>query len=216
MHNAGHQMNSSELTMHTFANEPIKFSAISWDQLEKLTFQVARALRQSDRSPFTRIITLAKGGWPMARTLSDFLGGVPVASIGVRSYRGIEDRQSTIEVYQELPEITESENILVFDDVADTGHSLQFVIDSLTQKGITKLTTATIFYKQHSAIIPDYYAEEASSWIIFPYELFETFRQLEARWTQKGIAENERTERFKTLGFSDEVILDARNHFFLT
>jgi len=54
------------------------------------------------------------------------------------------------------------ENILIVDDIADTG---------LTLKKYGNLyLTATLFYKARSSVKPDFYVEETTKWIVFPWE----------------------------------------------
>jgi len=51
--------------------------------------------------------------------------------------------------------------ILVVDDICDTGHTLQFYDDMLK---------ATIFYKRTASIEPDYWVYETTEFIKFPWE----------------------------------------------
>ena len=60
------------LTLHTFENDSISYVAPTWEELHALAFEMAQQIRASDHS-FDRVVTLAKGGWPMSRSLADFL-----------------------------------------------------------------------------------------------------------------------------------------------
>ncbi|MFZ1721625.1 MAG: phosphoribosyltransferase family protein, partial [Microgenomates group bacterium] len=168
-------MNSTPLT---YPNEPITFVSLSWDELEQLVFSLSRDILLANPtgtpSGIDRIVTLAKGGWPMARSLSDFLGGVPVLSFGVKSYSGIGTQDKEISIYQDLSTIDPNEHILLFDDIADTGKSLEFTIHHLQTLGVQKIIVATVFYKPKSIIRPNFYGSETNSWVIFPYEFQET------------------------------------------
>jgi len=53
-------------------------------------------------------------------------------------------------------------NILIVDDIADTGITLK-KYDNL-------YLTATLFYKACSSVKPDFYVEETTKWIVFPWE----------------------------------------------
>ena len=59
--------------------------------------------------------------------------------------------------------------VLVLDDVADTGHTLQMVKEHLELGGI-EVRTATLFYKESSIIKPDYYIHRTNRWVICPWE----------------------------------------------
>lgn len=188
-----------------FNSEEINYITPSWDKMQKLAFEMAQEMvKNGDK--FDRIVTLAKGGWPMTRSLVDFLQVSKVASIGVKFYDGINEKLDKPSIYQDLPISVKGENILLFDDVADTGESLEFVMEYLKTKEVGKITTATLFYKPHSKIKPDYYGAETSDWIIFPYDVVEGIKILGAKWIKQGVGESEIKNRFKELGFGEEVV----------
>lgn len=61
--------------------------------------------------------------------------------------------------------------ILIIDDIADSGESLEFAIETLKvlcPQAIIK--TAVLFYKKDSKIKPDYFITETDKWIVFPWE----------------------------------------------
>jgi len=60
----------------------------------------------------------------------------------------------------------EWEKVLIVDDVADTGKTLQEIRNAF---GIY-FTTATLHYKTRSVVIPDFYVEETNKWIVYPWE----------------------------------------------
>lgn len=196
-------MNTSLIS---FPNDPIKFIVPSWQDLSQLTFEIAQNI-QKDKKKFDRIITLAKGGWPMTRSLVDFLAVKEVASIGVKFYKGIGEKYDKPIIYQDLPVSVKSEDVLLFDDVADSGGSLIFVKDYLLNKAsVNSVITATQFYKPHSKIKPDYYGQETSTWIVFPYEVRETINILKTKWEKQGLGKEEIIKRFEKLGFKFDMI----------
>lgn len=187
-----------------FRGENINYIAPSWDQMNQLAFEIAKKIRVNGQK-FDRIITLAKGGWPMTRSLVDFLQVEKVASIGVKFYSGVNQHMKKPRIYQDLPIPIAGENILLFDDVADTGESLMFVKDYLRSKGINGVKTASLFYKPHSKIKPDYFGSETDAWIIFPYDMIEDgVFVLRDKWKKSGISKQEIDSRFKQLGFKKE------------
>ncbi len=183
----------------------ISYLTPSWDQLQQFIFEVAKQI-QADGIKIDRIVTLAKGGWPMTRSLVDLLGVKEVASIGVKFYCGVNERCEKPIIYQQLPVDINGENILLFDDVADTGESLLFVKDYLHAKGIEHIKTATVFYKPHSKIKPDYYGIQTSDWIVFPYEVRETIHQLTPKWKGEGVGDEQIKERFISFGFDRQAV----------
>lgn len=198
-------MNLPHLQTINFDNDTASYVAPTWFQMEQLIFSIAEKII-SNSQQFDRVITLSKGGWPMARPLIDYLQISDVASIGVQSYTGINEHTKRPELYQDLLLDISGENILLFDDVADTGESLAFVKEHLEKKGVSSVTCATLFYKQHSKIIPEYYGVLTADWIIFPYELRETMTILVPKWRALNVSDQEIVQRFAVLGFNKEMI----------
>ena len=96
--------------------------------------------------------------------------------------------------------------ILLFDDVADTGESLIFASDYLLEQGAALVKTATLFFKERSAITPDYYASRTNAWIIFPFEIREMSQLLSNNWRKQGLAESEIIARLKKLNFNEKIM----------
>lgn len=189
-----------QLAKINFSNENVNFSAPSWLDLYQLTLDLASQI-QIQGEHFDRIVTLAKGGWSMSVPLVDLLDIEQVASIGVRFYTGINTRLSAPQVYQDLPISIVGEKILLFDDVADTGESLKFTLEYLFSHGASSVKTATLLYKPHSSLKPNFYGAQTDSWIIFPYELVESIRNLGIKWFKAGLSVTEISSRLEKFGF---------------
>lgn len=173
--------------------------------MNALAFTLTTKIQQS-RQKFDRLITLAKGGWPMTYTLVDYLNIPEVASIGVKFYEGIGKRKKTPEIYQDLPVSVKGEHVLLFDDIVDTGDSLEFTIDHLRKEGVESITTASLFWKPHATFKPDYFGAETKDWIIFPYDLRDSVQQLGKKWKMQQMSINAIIDRFVSFGFSREYI----------
>ncbi len=189
----------------TFKGEGISYIAPSWDEMQSLAFEMSKKIIADGRK-FDRIITLAKGGWPMTRSLVDFLQVDEVASVGIKFYGGINQRLGKPIIYQDLPVSVKNERILLFDDVADSGKSLEFAIEYLKEKKVSDITVATLFYKPHSSIKPDYYGAETSDWIVFPYDAVEGIDILGKNWRKSGVKEAEIKNRYKKLNFKEDLV----------
>lgn len=192
--------------MHiTFSNESLSFVSPGWEALQELAFNMAKDIRNSELQ-FDRVVTLAKGGWPMSRSLADFLEISEVQSLGLKFYKGIDERMAKPVIYQDLPVNVSGESILLFDDVADTGESLAFAMEYLTRRGAAQITTACIYYKERSRVKPDFYAQQVEGWIVFPYELLETLRVLGTKWLSEGVDPEEVVARFVQFRFPEKQI----------
>lgn len=139
----------------------------------------------------------------MTRSMVDFLGVDKVASIGVKFYSGIYQKHDRPQIYQDIPEPVAGEKILLFDDVADSGGSLEFVVKHLKKKQVKLIATATLFYKPWSSFKPNYFAAATKSWIIFPYDAVqEGILLLGKKWQEQGLGRQEIKKRFSVLGIN--------------
>ena len=79
-----------------------------------------------------------------------------------------------------------------------------FVKKHLEEQGVTSVTTASLFYKPRSMYKPDYFGEEVSSWIVFPYDAFEFMTLKRKEWGERGVSNEEMVQRFTSLGIKKE------------
>lgn len=188
-----------------FQNDKAKYITPSWDQLDNLALQVAQQIQKS-KIHFDLIVALAKGAWPMSRSFLDYTGVKELASLGVKFYSGINQRLEKPEIYQQIPTTIKGKNILIFDDVADTGESLSFTRDYFTKQGALQVKTSTLFIKPWSSFTPDFYGVSTDAWIVFPFEKREMKNLLSQSWQKQGASELEIAKRMKKMGISQEVL----------
>lgn len=191
-----------QFTTISFPGDPAKYITPTWDQLDELTLQIAKQIKASAEN-FDLVVALAKGAWPMSRSLVDYSQIKELASLGVKFYKGINKRLDKPEIYQELPTSVKDKDILIFDDVADTGESLNFAKNHLLQKGAKKVKVASLLYKPWSVVEPDYYGAITEAWIIFPFERREMINLLKATWSKQGLDQQAILQRYQQLGFME-------------
>lgn len=73
-----------------------------------------------------------------------------------------------------LPEL-DSNNILIVDDICDSGHTMKEVQEfySARPRGRRVVRTATLYYKESAVHLPTYFVTQIpadSPWIVFPWE----------------------------------------------
>lgn len=119
------------------------------------------------------IVAISRGGLIPAAMISRALNVKKVYSFGINFYNREDELKKVPDVYQPLPDSFWSSNILVVDDVADSGNSLNHVLMSLKRRFHTDHDpiTYTVFYKPKSGVKPIYFSEQIDSdiWINFPW-----------------------------------------------
>ncbi len=71
----------------------------------------------------------------------------------------------------------EGKKVLVIDDVADTGETLEAVSNVITMFNPAKVMTATLYLKPWSKRVPDFYYKQIDKWIIFPWDKWDVVRE---------------------------------------
>src|SRR5215831_14888540 len=173
------------LKSHSGREQGAKYLAPSWDEIYELMITLSEKVRASTFKPDV-IVGVSRGGWPPARIMSDLLSNAHVANIRVEFYTDIGVRSKKPQITQPLTSDVQDRKVLVVDDVADTGLSLRAVMSHVRRKGATDARACTIYYKPHSVFVPDYYAKETSSWVIFPWERLETIRLLSKNYKKNA------------------------------
>jgi uncharacterized protein len=188
-----------------FKNDDISYIAPSWSKMGRLVFLLGKKILQKN-SKYERLIALAKGGWTWSRTLADYLNLKKIGSIQVSLYTDIFETKPSPIITQSLPVSVASENLLLFDDVADSGETLKATKNYLKLCGAKSITTASLYYKTWAKIMPDFYAAKTKAWIIFPHEIRESINLIGKKWQKKGIKIKEVKKRFLKIGLPEDQV----------
>ena len=183
----------------------MRYIRADWDDIERLCEVVADKIRHSGFRPEV-IVAVSRGGLPPARILSDMLGVNDVASVSVRYYRRPGEREEKPVITCPLNADVRGKKVLIVDDVADTGHSLQVVREHVLGRGASEVRIATLHYKPWSVLKPDYYAEETDAWVIYAWEKWETVRSLMAKMADEGVDEEEAIKNLIGIGFDRDFV----------
>jgi hypoxanthine phosphoribosyltransferase len=154
-----------------------EFEVPTWDQIYAMLRSQAEKIRRSGFKPDI-IVGIARGGWVPARVQSDLLEIPDFAVVRVEFYLGVAETRNEPVMTQGVSEVVAGKKVLVVDDVADTGKSLQLVKEHIRQQGAVELRIATVYRKPFSIITPDYYEKETRRWVVFPWEIKETLRKI--------------------------------------
>ncbi|MET0292161.1 MAG: phosphoribosyltransferase domain-containing protein [Steroidobacteraceae bacterium] len=146
---------------------------------ERLIERLAVNVHESGWS-FDTILCLARGGLRPGDVLSR-LFDKPLAIMSTSSYRaeaGTFRGHLDISHYISTPRGEIAGKVLLVDDLADTGHTLQAVVERLrtSYPAITELRSAVLWVKAVSTFTPDYRVEflATNPWIHQPFEVYDS------------------------------------------
>lgn len=187
----------------------IQYLSVSWTEYQSLSQNIAAAIL-SHEQPFDVIVAIGRGGLTFGHLLSDFLR-IPICSITIQSYTDIQ-KQGDLHISEGLSRNIEGKRVLLADDIADTGTTLTRASAYLAEFGPASVTTATLFYKPHSRVRPDYFAKQTAKWILQPFEVTEWICTFTENMTKDGASKKDIQTFLEGLGYTPDQIKFVRRH----
>jgi len=158
----------------------LEFISPSWDEIFDMCLEGANKI-QGLGINFDMMIALSRGGLVPGRIISDLLEISDIIILNVKYYLGIGKRADKPRITEFVRTSISSKNVLVVDDVVDSGESIKATIEYLRNFNPRTLKVFTLHVKPHRIFNPDIYIKETGAWIIYPWELLECFKELEYR-----------------------------------
>src|SRR6201999_3501521 len=157
---------------------------ISADSLLRDSMELARLIIRSGLRP-TFLVAMWRGGAPIGITVQEVLEyhGIHADHIPIRtsSYTGIDTQSKTVRVHATdylVSRLSYEDELLIVDDVFDSGRSLEAVLSELTRRCRrnlpSKIRIATVYYKparNRSKLVPNFYVRATDKWLVFPHEI---------------------------------------------
>ena len=155
---------------------------ISFEEYNKTVEKLALEISKSYKP--TVLIGIMRGAAPIIDILSRILK-LPIAYIVIQSYsgKGMEDKQGELVFAREISSLAKEDdfqNVLLIDDLSDTGLTLNKSIEWLKnyepiKNYIKEIKTACLWKKKSSSFEPDFCSVKLNSdpWIVQPTEHYE-------------------------------------------
>ncbi len=156
---------------------PTKFQCelISWGRVVNLATKLVMQIKQDGFQPDI-IIAIGRGGYVPARLLADYFDTMNLTSIKIEHYLSGAHRLTSATVKYPLNVNVSDMNVLVVDDVSDSGDTFTVAIQHITERSTPKeIRTAVLHHKTVSEFLPEYYAAKVIKWrwLIYPWALIE-------------------------------------------
>lgn len=164
---------------------------VSWEDSARLARSLAGFLKEERARQPDLVIAIGRGGYVPARVVCDELLTTHLTSIRLEHWGPAASRKETALVQYPLACSVEGMDLLVIDDVTDTGETLITAVDYLHQLRPARIRTGVLHHKISSAFTPDYYAELVTNWrwVIYPWAVHEDLCGfLELELTKKPVS----------------------------
>jgi len=178
--------------------EKIKCAVTNWNYIYDLCRDLSANVVESGYEPNV-IVALARGGWFAGRMVCDFLGISDLISLKVEHYVGTARLADECVIrYPIVEDMVRDKQVLIIDDIADTGKSLKHSSDYVRGFEPSDCKTGVLQLLFTSEMTPDYYAEflEDWMWVIYPWNFIEDMIDLIVKlmtkerkdaWNEKSI-----------------------------
>lgn len=180
----------------------LNFKVLKLDQVYVDSIKLWEKIVKDGFKP-TIIIAVLDGGYLPSKILSELWGGLKLVTVKVKAYKGFMKKKPKI--IQPFSMFPKKGNILVVDDVADSGETLKLVLNSLKGKKLN-VKTATLHKKPWSKYSPNYYVHEVKEWIVYPWEYVETIQNIAKKFKVEGENLKKTNDFLVKIGLSKEIV----------
>ena len=142
---------------------------MTWEIFGEGSRTLAQMVADDDYEP-DMILAIARGGLLIGGALGYALSVKNVYTMNVEFYTGVDERLDLPMILPPVPDLVDLEHarVLIADDVADTGLTLQTVQDFCGER-VGEVRTAVLYEKPRSVVKCDYVWRRTDSWIVFPW-----------------------------------------------
>jgi hypoxanthine phosphoribosyltransferase len=150
---------------------------MTWDDLGRGSRELAEAVAADGYRP-DMILGIARGGLLVAGGVGYALGVKNTFTMNVEFYTGIDERLDIPMILPPVPDLVDfhETRVLIADDVADTGATLQLVQEFCAGK-VAEVRCAVLYEKPRSAVKCEYVWRRTDRWIVFPWSAEEPVLQ---------------------------------------
>jgi len=141
------------------------FSAriVPLDEIYAASYKLAVKIMESKYS-FDTVIAIARGGFPIARFICDFLNIHHLGSVQITHYSAGATEIKKMQIIASVNTPVEGRNILIIDDVNDTGKTLKAACDHIQIMHPALIKTAVLHEKPGTVFKVDFVAEKITDW----------------------------------------------------
>ena len=142
---------------------------LSWEIFGESSRALAQMVADDGYEP-DMILSIARGGLLIGGALGYALSVKNVYTMNVEFYTGVDERLDVPRILPPAPDFVDVSDakILIADDVADTGATLELVHDFCAGR-VAEARIAVLYEKSRSTVSSEYVWRRTDRWITFPW-----------------------------------------------
>jgi uncharacterized protein len=144
---------------------------LTWETFGVASRQLAEKVAEDNFAP-DLILAIARGGLFVAGALGYALNVKNLYVMNVEFYTGVDERLDMPVMLPPVPNVVDlaGAKVLVADDVADTGGTLELVRNFCVDH-VAEVRCAVVYQKPHSTVDCEYVWRRTDLWIEFPWSV---------------------------------------------
>jgi len=157
---------------------------MSWELFDELAKNVASKIIEFGFKP-DLIVGLARGGWVLSRVLCDYIGVKDLVSLKVEHWGVTATPDGKAQIKYPFDIDLTGRNVLIVDDITDTGESMIIAKKYVTSKKPTCIKTAALRHIDGSKFTPDFFGDVITwRWVVFPWNFVEDMCNIVSKVTE--------------------------------
>ena len=136
---------------------------VGLSEVYEMAYKVAGKISDSSLD-FDVVVGIARGGFPPARLLCDFLNIKTLTAIQIRHYTGGGQQKEEVEISDPINLNLKGKRVLIVDDVNDSGETLKVAVDHVKKNEVAKVKTAVLHEKDSTSMNADFAGGYLSEW----------------------------------------------------
>jgi hypoxanthine phosphoribosyltransferase len=158
-----------EAASHSPSPPPADREVMTWDDLGTAARHLAQAVTDEGYAPDI-VLAIARGGLLPGGAVAYALGVKNSCAMNVEFYTDVDQRLEVPLILPPAPELIDlgDSRMLIVDDVADTGRTLEVVQEFCVGK-VAEVRSAVLYEKPHSVVKCEYVWRRTDRWIDFPW-----------------------------------------------
>ena len=128
-----------------------------------MAYNLARKIQEAGES-YDVVIGISRGGLPPSRMMCDFLNIKTLTTMQILHYDSAAKMRDDVHVSDPIKIDLEGKNVLVVDDVNDTGETLKAACEQVGAMNPSLMKTAVLHEKSSTSFKADYFGDYLSEW----------------------------------------------------
>jgi hypoxanthine phosphoribosyltransferase len=129
----------------------------------EMAYSVARKIQEAGED-YDVVVGISRGGLPPSRIMCDFLNIKTLTTMQILHYESAAKKREDVHVSDPVKIDLKGKNVLIVDDVNDTGDTLLAAMDHIRTMDPSLLKTAVLHEKAGTSFRADYYGTYLPEW----------------------------------------------------